>query len=122
MFAIGDSVMLGAKGALQQKIPGIIVDAVVSRQFAHAISVLQFYKDNGLLPPIVVVHLGTNGRFGDGEFDTMMATIGDDRQAYFLTRASRGCGRRRSTPRRAWRATASERAPDRLAPVFGLPQ
>ncbi|HEX5096691.1 MAG TPA: acyltransferase family protein [Acidimicrobiia bacterium] len=85
VFAIGDSVMLGAKNALQQKIPGIIVDAVVSRQFAHAISVVQFYKDNGLLPPVVVVHLGTNGRFGDGEFDTMMATIGPERQAYFLT-------------------------------------
>ena len=84
-IAIGDSVMLGAKGALQNEIPGIVVDAVVSRQFAHAVSVVQFYKDNGLLPPIVVLHLGTNGRFGDGEFDSMMAAVGPERQAYFLT-------------------------------------
>jgi hypothetical protein len=77
--------MLGARGALQSTIAGMAVDAVVSRQFAHAISTLQVYKDQGLLPDTIVVHLGTNGRFGDPEFDTMMATIGPDRQAYFLT-------------------------------------
>ena len=82
---MGDSVMLGARGSLQAAIPGMVVDAVVSRQFANAIPVLQSYKDQGLLPPVVVVHLGTNGRFGDPEFDTMMATIGPERQVYFLT-------------------------------------
>jgi len=82
---MGDSVMLGARGSLQAAIPGMVVDAVVSRQFANAIAVLQSYKDQGLLPPVVVVHLGTNGRFGDPEFDTMMATIGPERQVYFLT-------------------------------------
>jgi peptidoglycan/LPS O-acetylase OafA/YrhL len=85
VLGIGDSVMLGGRNALQQAIPGMIVDAAVSRQFAHAIAVLQTYKDYGLLPPVVVVHLGTNGRFGDGEFDHMMEVIGPDRQAFFLT-------------------------------------
>jgi peptidoglycan/LPS O-acetylase OafA/YrhL len=85
VLGIGDSVMLGARGALQQAIPGMVVDAVVSRAFANAIPALQYYKDHGLLPGIVVVHLGTNGRFGDGEFDTMMSVIGTDRQAFFLT-------------------------------------
>ena len=77
--------MLGARGALQQAIPGMSVDAVVSRQFANAIPALAYYRDQGLLPSTVVVHLGTNGRFGDPEFDTMMQTIGDGRQVYFLT-------------------------------------
>jgi peptidoglycan/LPS O-acetylase OafA/YrhL len=85
VLGMGDSVMLGARGALQSAIPGMVVDAVVSRQFAHAIAALQSYKDQGLLPSTVVVHLGTNGRFGDPEFDTMMATIGPERQVYFLT-------------------------------------
>jgi hypothetical protein len=84
-LGMGDSVMLGARGALQAAIPGMVVDAVVSRQFAHAIAVLESYKAQGLLPTIVVVHLGTNGRFGDGEFDHMMSVIGPERQAYFLT-------------------------------------
>jgi mannan endo-1,4-beta-mannosidase len=85
VLGIGDSVMLGARGALQQAIPGMSVDAVVSRQFANAIPALASYRDQGLLPSTVVVHLGTNGRFGDPEFDTMMQTIGDGRQVYFLT-------------------------------------
>jgi peptidoglycan/LPS O-acetylase OafA/YrhL len=85
VLGIGDSVMLGARGALQQAIPGMSVDAVVSRQFANAIPALQSYRDQGLLPSTVVVHLGTNGRFGDPEFDTMMQTIGPDREVYFLT-------------------------------------
>jgi peptidoglycan/LPS O-acetylase OafA/YrhL len=85
VLGMGDSVMLGARGALQAVVPGMVVDAVVSRQFAHAIAALQSYKDQGLLPAVVVVHLGTNGRFGDGEFDHMMSVIGPERQAYFLT-------------------------------------
>jgi peptidoglycan/LPS O-acetylase OafA/YrhL len=85
VIGIGDSVMLGARTALQQAIPGMAVDAVVSRQFANAIPTLQYYKDNNLLPSTVVVHLGTNGRFGDPEFDTMMSVIGPERQVYFLT-------------------------------------
>lgn len=39
VIGIGDSVMLGAQGALQTTIPGMVVDAVVSRQFANAIPV-----------------------------------------------------------------------------------
>jgi hypothetical protein len=57
----------------------------VSRQFTSAIATLQYYRDRGLLPKTVVVHLGTNGRFGDPEFDTMMNTIGANRQVFFLT-------------------------------------
>ena len=85
VLGMGDSVMLGARSALQGAIPGMVVDAVVSRQFAEAIAVMQSLKDQGLLPPVIVVHLGTNGRFGDGEFDHMMSVVGPERQAYFLT-------------------------------------
>jgi peptidoglycan/LPS O-acetylase OafA/YrhL len=85
VIGIGDSVMLGAGGTLQRTIPGMVVDAVVSRQFSNATATLQSYRDQNLLPPIIVVHLGTNGRFDDAEFDTMMQVIGPDRQAYFLT-------------------------------------
>ena len=85
VIGVGDSVMLGAKSALQRTIPGMAVDAVVSRQFANAIAALRSYRDRGLLPSTIVVHLGTNGRFGDGEFDTMMDTVGPGRQVYFMT-------------------------------------
>jgi peptidoglycan/LPS O-acetylase OafA/YrhL len=84
-LGVGDSVMLGARSALQRAIPGMAVDAVVSRQFTNAIATLQYYRDRGLLPKTVVVHLGTNGRFGDPEFDTMMSVIGPNRTVFFLT-------------------------------------
>jgi len=49
ILAVGDSVMLGAEQSLHDTIPGIFVDAKVSRQFWDATVVLQAYKDEGLL-------------------------------------------------------------------------
>jgi peptidoglycan/LPS O-acetylase OafA/YrhL len=85
VLGIGDSVMLGAKQSLQQEIPGMVVDAVTSRQFGEAVHVLQSYSVLGVLPSVIVIHLGTNGRVTDGGFDQMMETIGPKRTAYFLT-------------------------------------
>jgi peptidoglycan/LPS O-acetylase OafA/YrhL len=85
VLAVGDSVMLGAKHAVQRTIPGIQVDAVVSRQFGDAISLLRGYADFHALPQVVVIHLGTNGAFSDSQFDTMMHVLGRGRQVYFLT-------------------------------------
>jgi peptidoglycan/LPS O-acetylase OafA/YrhL len=76
VLAIGDSVMLGAEQSLRYYIPQIYIDAKVSRQFWDATSVLQVYKTQGLLPPTVVVHMGTNGAFSDAQFAQMMAVIG----------------------------------------------
>jgi peptidoglycan/LPS O-acetylase OafA/YrhL len=84
-LAIGDSVMLGAKGALQRTIPGIAVDASVSRQFWQSTLVLTYYRSHGLEPPSVIVHSGTNGRVTDEMFDQLMVAIGPGHQVYFLT-------------------------------------
>jgi peptidoglycan/LPS O-acetylase OafA/YrhL len=84
-LAIGDSVMLGAKSALQRTIPGIAVDASVSRQFWQATLVLSYYKSRGLEPPSVIVHSGTNGRVTDAMFDQLMQMAGPGHQVYFLT-------------------------------------
>ncbi len=83
ILAIGDSVMLGAEQSLQYYIPGIFVDAKVSRQFWQATVVLQQYKNAGLLPPTIIVHMGTNGAFSDTDFDQMMAVIGK-RRVFFI--------------------------------------
>jgi peptidoglycan/LPS O-acetylase OafA/YrhL len=85
VLAIGDSVMLGAKRALEADIPGIAVDAAVSRQFSQALSVMSYYKSKGLIPPVVVIHLGTNGTISNQNFDEMMQLIGPGHQVYFLT-------------------------------------
>src|SRR6478672_1032955 len=65
-YAIGDSVMLGAKPQLQAH--GFVVDAVKSRQFYQAVSIVKRKKAHGLLRQKIVIHLGTNGvliRAGD---------------------------------------------------------
>lgn len=85
VLAIGDSVMLGAQPELQAAMPGIIVDAKVSRSFVNAIEVLRWYRDHDLLRDVVVVHMGTNGVFSDDQFDEMMDVLGDERLVVFVT-------------------------------------
>ena len=84
ILAVGDSVMLGAEQSLQHDIPGIFVDAKVSRQFWDATVVLQAYENEHLLPPTIVVHMGTNGAFSDAQFDQMMSVVGPNRKIFFV--------------------------------------
>jgi peptidoglycan/LPS O-acetylase OafA/YrhL len=85
ILGIGDSVMEGATATLQATIPGMAVDAVKSRQFRDAPSVIQQYEAVHALPSVVVIGLGTNGRINNELFDTLMRTIGAGRRVYFLT-------------------------------------
>jgi peptidoglycan/LPS O-acetylase OafA/YrhL len=62
ILAVGDSVMLGASGALESTLgPELHVDAVVSRQPEQTIARLFAYRAAGTLPPRVIVHIGDNG-------------------------------------------------------------
>ena len=83
MLALGDSVMLGAQQSLERVIPNMYVDAKVSRQFWDATVVIQEYKKFGLLPPTIVIHMGTNGAFSDAQFDQVMSAAGG-RQVFFI--------------------------------------
>ena len=86
VLGIGDSVMKGAQFSLQSRIPGMAVDAVVSRQFYQAVDVVRAYESYGALPPAIVIGLGTNGRITtDTLFDQIMRAIGPGHQVYFLT-------------------------------------
>jgi hypothetical protein len=73
VFAIGDSVMLGAAGALRSR--GIQVDAVESRQWGTGTAILARMAQAGRLPRTVVVHLGTNGPISSGQFDATMRVL-----------------------------------------------
>ena len=75
VLAVGDSVMLGAAGALGAAVDGIEVDAAVSRQFATGIEILRSRRDTGQLPGTVVVHLGTNGTAGADSCDALMDVL-----------------------------------------------
>jgi len=75
--AVGDSVLLGAKGALLSAMPGIRIDAKVARQFNSLLSVASWYVSQGYVQGPLVVHLGTNGTFTDGDLDQLVKAAGD---------------------------------------------
>ncbi len=75
VFAIGDSVMLGAASELSAVMGNVEVDAEVSRQMGSMIDILRWRAANGLLPDTVVVHIGNNGYFAPGQFDEMMQIL-----------------------------------------------
>ncbi len=85
IFALGDSVMLGAADALQSRIGNLEVDAAVSRQVSQGISILKWRRDNGLLGDIVIIHLGNNGYFGQGQLEEVMSVLADVGRVVFLT-------------------------------------
>jgi hypothetical protein len=82
--AIGDSVMLDYQDPLQTSIPGINVNASVSRQWSAGESILQTMKADGQLGADVIVALGTNGPITDADFDNMMAILGGASRVVFV--------------------------------------
>ncbi len=84
VFAIGDSVMVGAVPELMAAIPHLHVDAAVSRQVTPSIQVLEERKAAGQLGGVVIVHLGTNGTFSARQFDEMMQVLQGQRRVVFV--------------------------------------
>jgi hypothetical protein len=74
--AIGDSVMLGSAGPLQQRFGATgFIDAKVGRQFADGVQVARTFREQGRLGQVVVVHLGTNGPPRTKDIDGLMAEL-----------------------------------------------
>jgi peptidoglycan/LPS O-acetylase OafA/YrhL len=69
-LAIGDSVMLGAAGALADR--GWVVNAEVGRQMIDTGPLMQQLLDAGVLGDRVVVHLGTNGPISTTSLDGVL--------------------------------------------------
>src|SRR6185312_4183363 len=82
--AVGDSVMLDYQAPLQTAIPGISVDASVSRQWSEGVQILQELKASGQLGAEVIVGLGTNGPITDGDFDAMMQVLSGASRVVFV--------------------------------------
>lgn len=80
VFAIGDSVMLGAVGCMEAR--GWDVDALGNRQVTGAEWQL---RAAGRLPAQVVVHAGTNGGADRGDLAAIMRTIGRGHDVVWLT-------------------------------------
>lgn len=75
VFAVGDSVMLGAARQLAQAIGDCEVDAAVSRQVRAATDILRRQRDAGTLGSVVIVHIGNNGPLHAAQFDELMQVL-----------------------------------------------
>jgi hypothetical protein len=82
--AVGDSVMLDYQVPLQTDIPGINVNAAVSRQWSDGVQILEELKASGQLGAEVIVGLGTNGPITDSDFDTMMQVLSGASRVVFV--------------------------------------
>ena len=83
-YAIGDSVMLGAKPQLSAR--GFVVNVKKSRQFSEAVHIVKQKKTNGLLRRKIVIHLGTNGvLIQPSDCDTISRVAGRHRRVFLVT-------------------------------------
>ncbi|MBU5214418.1 acyltransferase family protein [Heyndrickxia oleronia] len=78
--AIGDSILLDVAPFLKDKIPSMTVDAEVGRQMYQAIRIVERMVKNGSLGDTVIIEQGTNGAFTKDQLESMIQTIGNDKQ------------------------------------------
>jgi hypothetical protein len=89
--AVGDSVMLDYQDPLQTDIPGIDVEAAVSRQWDVGEQLLAQLKSAGQLGAEVIVALSTNGPIADTDFNAMMSILqGASRVVFVNIHVDRG--------------------------------
>lgn len=89
IVCIGDSVMLGASGALRKELPGCYIDAAVSRYVGEGVQVAEQLKANGKLGKVVLIHLGTNGPIAGYEryekhTNKLLEVLGPDRDIFWV--------------------------------------
>ena len=82
-LAIGDSVMLGAAGALSDL--GFVVDAGESRAFVNGLDIVLTLQAQDRLGEIVVVHLGTNGPIDASDMTQMLDALADVPEVLLVT-------------------------------------
>ena len=72
VLAIGESVMLGARTGLSDRIKSTSVDAAVGRQAADVLSRIRQLKAAGAFRETVVLHVGSNGYVTKEQMDSIM--------------------------------------------------
>jgi lysophospholipase L1-like esterase len=77
--------MLDAQPDLESDIPGIDVDAVMSRQWDTGVSLVEEMRADRTLGSIVIIDLGTNGPVDVEQFQQMMAALSGAALVVFVT-------------------------------------
>ena len=76
--------MLAAAPTLESQLPGVSIDAVVSRHLGTAGGILQADLDSGTLRKIVVIGLATNGPIDRSMLEQVRAQIGPQRELVLI--------------------------------------
>ena len=84
---IGDSVTLASAEALQDKLPGISIDAAVSRNVSEGIDLARQRSEDGTLGRVVVISLSTNAAMTSHDVDQLVkiAESGEVREVVLVT-------------------------------------
>jgi peptidoglycan/LPS O-acetylase OafA/YrhL/proteasome lid subunit RPN8/RPN11 len=85
MTALGDSVMLAARGAIEDAFPVVKVDAAISRQSTQVFERIALRRDVGKLGDVVVIHTGTNGSVRASELDRVLRSLKDRSRVVLVT-------------------------------------
>jgi peptidoglycan/LPS O-acetylase OafA/YrhL/lysophospholipase L1-like esterase len=80
VFAVGDSVLLASAAQLAAALPGISINAQVSRQVSAGLAVVQRLAAAGTLRSVVVFALGTNGAFTAQQMRQLIRAVGPHRE------------------------------------------
>ncbi|MEG6513784.1 acyltransferase family protein [Desulforamulus ruminis] len=72
---IGDSLMINVQPALQEHLPGIVIDAQIGRQMYQAPEVIARLQEEGKLGRTVVIELGTNGSFTEKQLTEALDSL-----------------------------------------------
>jgi hypothetical protein len=84
VFAVGDSVLLASAVQLTAALPGISINAQVSRQVSAGLSIVQRLAAAGRLRPVVVFALGTNGTFTSQQMRQLVRAVGPHRNLVLI--------------------------------------
>ncbi|SDH33638.1 acyltransferase family protein [Agrococcus jejuensis] len=76
IVAVGDSVMLASADELQAALPGIQIDAAVSRRLHDGVDALLALEAQGALREWIVVGLGTNGAVDPADVQALLDLAG----------------------------------------------
>lgn len=82
--AIGDSIMIDVAPALEQLLPGVVVDAQIGRQLYQTPPVVAMLRSEGDIRPCVVLALGTNGPFTAAQLLALIRDLGPVRQVILV--------------------------------------
>ncbi|QIL46623.1 acyltransferase [Vagococcus coleopterorum] len=76
VLALGDSVLLGAKEDLEEKVPGIVVDGVVGRQLVQASDLIkEKYSNYNDKESVVFIELGSNSTFEKSDLNALLKLL-----------------------------------------------